>query len=49
MRIGITSVTEGKDKPLKYPLLFQSVDVVLMNKIGLPPYTNFDIERFDIL
>lgn len=46
MRIGVASVTEGNDKPLKYPLLFQSADVVLINKIDLAPYTNFDVERF---
>ena len=47
MRIGVTSVTEGNDKPLKFPLLFQSADIILINKIDLAPYTNFDIERFE--
>ena len=47
MRIGVASVTEGNDKPLKYPLLFQSADIILINKIDLAPYTNFDIERFE--
>ena len=46
LRIGVTSVLEGNDKPLKYPLLFESVDVVLINKIDLLPYTNFDVDRF---
>ena len=46
IRIGVTSVTEGNDKPLKYPLLFQSADIVIINKIDLLPYTNFDVERF---
>ena len=46
LRIGVASVTEGNDKPLKYPLLFQAADVVLINKIDLQPYTNFDVERF---
>lgn len=46
LRIGVASVTEGNDKPLKYPLLFQTADVVLINKIDLQPYTNFDVERF---
>ena len=45
LRIGVASVTEGNDKPLKYPLLFQAADVVLINKIDLQPYTNFDVER----
>ncbi|MBE6113964.1 MAG: hydrogenase nickel incorporation protein HypB [Erysipelotrichaceae bacterium] len=47
LRIGVASVTEGNDKPLKYPLLFQTADVVLINKIDLQPYTNFDVERFE--
>lgn len=46
LRIGVASVTEGNDKPLKYPLLFQTADIVLINKIDLLPYTNFDVERF---
>ena len=46
LRIGVASVTEGNDKPLKYPLLFQTAYVVLINKIDLQPYTNFDVERF---
>lgn len=46
LRVGVASVTEGNDKPLKYPLLFQTADVVLINKIDLQPYTNFDVERF---
>lgn len=47
LRVAVTSVTEGNDKPLKYPLLFQSADIVLINKIDLAPYTNFDIESFE--
>ena len=46
IRIGVTSVTEGNDKPLKYPLLFQTADIVLINKIDLLPYTNFNVEQF---
>ena len=46
VRIGVASVTEGNDKPLKYPLLFQTADLVLINKIDLAPYTNFNIEQF---
>lgn len=46
VRIGVTSVTEGNDKPLKYPLLFQTADIVLINKIDLLPYTNFNVEQF---
>ena len=47
VRIGVASVTEGNDKPLKYPLLFQTADLVLINKIDLAPYTNFNVEQFE--
>lgn len=47
IRVGISSVTEGNDKPLKYPLLFQTAQYVLINKIDLLPYTNFSIEQFE--
>ena len=47
IRIGVASVTEGNDKPLKYPLLFQTADIVLINKIDLAPYTNFDAAQFE--
>ena len=47
IRIGVASVTEGNDKPLKYPLLFQTVDLVLINKIDLAPYTNFNVPQFE--
>lgn len=46
LRVGVASVTEGNDKPLKYPLLFQTADVVLINKIDLLPYTNFSVDKF---
>jgi len=39
------SVTEGDDKPLKYPDMFQAADLMIINKIDLLPYTNFNIER----
>lgn len=41
----ILSVPEGDDKPLKYPLIFQVCDVVLVNKIDVLPYFNFSLER----
>ena len=47
VRVGISSVTEGNDKPLKYPLLFQTADYVLVNKIDLLPYTNFSMAQFE--
>lgn len=40
----ILSVPEGHDKPLKYPLMFSICDVVLINKIDVLPYFNFDME-----
>ena len=43
--MAILSVPEGHDKPLKYPLMFQVCDVVLINKIDVAPYFDFDFER----
>jgi hydrogenase nickel incorporation protein HypB len=45
-KVMIISVTEGDDKPLKYPLMFQVSSVLLLNKIDLLPYIDFHIERF---
>lgn len=41
----ILSVPEGDDKPLKYPLMFSICDVVLINKMDVLPYFNFDLEK----
>ena len=41
----ITSVTEGEDKPLKYPLMFRACELVVINKIDLLPHLDFDIDR----
>lgn len=41
----ILSVPEGHDKPLKYPLMFSICDVVLINKIDVAPYFDFDLEK----
>ena len=41
----ILSVPEGDDKPLKYPLMFSICDVVLINKIDVLPYFDFDMEQ----
>ena len=41
----ILSVPEGHDKPLKYPLMFQVCDVVLVNKIDVLPYFDFDMDK----
>jgi hydrogenase nickel incorporation protein HypB len=45
-RAMISSVTEGEDKPLKYPLMFRTCELVVVNKIDLLPYLDFSLERF---
>ena len=45
-KVGILSVTEGHDKPGKYPLLFHEVSALVLNKVDLLPYTNFDYDEF---
>ena len=42
----VYSVTEGDDKPLKYPVMFRAVDVVLLNKIDLVPYLEVDVDAY---
>jgi len=42
-KVVIISVTEGTDKPLKYPYMFASADLVLVNKLDLLPYVDFDL------
>ncbi len=44
-RVVVISVTEGDDKPLKYPGMFHSADICLINKIDLLPYVDFDVEK----
>lgn len=44
-RAVIISVTEGHDKPLKYPHMFAAADVVVVNKMDLLPYVDFDVDR----
>ena len=44
-KVAVLSVTEGEDKPLKYPQMFQAADLMLINKIDLLPYLRFDIEQ----
>lgn len=46
-KVGILSVTEGHDKPAKYPLLFHEVAALVLNKIDLLPYTDFDYAKFE--
>ncbi len=43
-RTVILSVTEGEDKPLKYPLMFRECDAALLNKIDLLPYLDYDVK-----
>ena len=45
-RVMVSSVTEGEDKPLKYPLMFRTCDLVLVNKLDLLPHLDVDLERF---
>ncbi|MEO9221202.1 MAG: hydrogenase nickel incorporation protein HypB, partial [Mycobacteriaceae bacterium] len=44
-RVVVISVTEGDDKPLKYPQMFAAADLVVINKSDLLPYVDFDVER----
>lgn len=44
-RVMVCSVTEGEDKPLKYPLMFRTCELVLINKIDLLPHLEFDLEQ----
>ena len=46
VRVVILSVTEGEDKPVKYPLMFRVCEATLLNKIDLLPYSEFDLEAF---
>jgi hydrogenase nickel incorporation protein HypB len=45
-KIMVYSVTEGEEKPLKYPLMFRSVGLVLVNKMDLLEHLDFDLEQF---
>jgi hydrogenase nickel incorporation protein HypB len=44
-RVMVSAVTEGEDKPLKYPLMFRACELVLVNKIDLLPHLEFDLDR----
>jgi hydrogenase nickel incorporation protein HypB len=45
-RVMVSSVTEGEDKPLKYPLMFRTAELVLVNKVDLLAHLDFDVEHF---
>jgi hydrogenase nickel incorporation protein HypB len=44
-KVAILSVTEGEDKPIKYPHMFRAAEVMILNKIDLLPYINFNVEH----
>ncbi|RLA23726.1 MAG: hydrogenase accessory protein HypB [Gammaproteobacteria bacterium] len=44
-KVAILSVTEGEDKPIKYPDMFHAADLLLLNKIDLLPYLDFDMDK----
>src|ERR1700755_2510887 len=44
-RVMVHSITEGEEKPLKYPLMFRACELVLVNKVDLLPHLDFDLER----
>lgn len=44
-KVAVLSVTEGEDKPLKYPDMFAAARLMLLNKVDLLPYVSFDVER----
>jgi len=46
VRVMVSAVTEGEDKPLKYPLMFRTCDLVLVNKIDLLAHLDYDLDRF---
>jgi hydrogenase nickel incorporation protein HypB len=46
LKVLVASVPEGDDKPYKYPLMFNTVDAIVLNKIDLLPYVKFDVEGF---
>ena len=43
--MAVLSITEGEDKPIKYPYMFQASRLMILNKIDLLPYLNFDINK----
>lgn len=44
-KVAILSVTEGEDKPLKYPDMFHAADLMILNKVDLLPYLQFDVDK----
>lgn len=46
IKLLISTVTEGSDKPYKYPLAFENADIIIVNKVDLIPYVNFDTDFY---
>jgi hydrogenase nickel incorporation protein HypB len=46
IRVMVSAVTEGEDKPLKYPLMFRTCELVVVNKLDLLEHLDFDLDRF---
>lgn len=44
-KVALLSITEGEDKPLKYPIMFQEADCLLITKIDLAPYLEVDVQQ----
>ena len=44
MKVTVLSITEGDDKPLKYPIIFKESQAAILNKVDILPFTNFDME-----
>ncbi len=47
IKIMLLSITEGHDKPLKYPLMFRESSALILNKMDLAPYTNVDVSKIE--
>jgi len=46
-KVALLSITEGEDKPLKYPIMFQEADCLLITKIDLAPYLDIDLQQIE--
>ena len=44
LKVTVLSITEGDDKPLKYPIIFKESQAAILNKVDILPFTNFDME-----
>jgi hydrogenase nickel incorporation protein HypB len=47
LKVALLSITEGEDKPLKYPIMFQEADCLLITKTDLAPYLDVDLQRIE--